>query len=175
MKKIFATVVLFAAALQGNAQDFTHSLGFRFASGPYDNAGIAYKVFVTKPGALEFDLGFGNRKYHGEKASSWSIAGAYQHHFPIGDIKNFKWFVGGGLLVANTDSHHYNAGGTDVAIYPVGGVEYRLKKAPFVFSADLRPTFHLTDNYEVNYHGHHHHSHIDNPFFNFGVTARYVF
>ncbi len=174
MKKIFATVLFCAAALQVNAQDFTHSLGFRFASGPYDNVGIAYKVFVTKPGALEFDLGFANQKYHGEKFSSWSISGAYQHHFPIGDIKNFKWFVGGGLVVANTEEHHYNAGGTDVAIFPTGGVEYRLKNAPFVFSADLRPTFHLTNNYESDYHGHHH-SHINNSFVNFGLTARYVF
>ena len=177
MKKFIAALFLFASATWVNAQDFKLSLGFRFASSDYDSYGVAYKFFVSKPGAIEVDLGFGTHKesYYGHghkhKWNNVSLSGAYQHHFPIGNVKNFKWFVGGGLVLVNSDSNHGHHGhahddeGFGVGIFPNGGVEYRLKKAPFVFSADLRPTFYVAEP----------HDYFNDSYVNVGVTARYVF
>lgn len=147
------------------AQDYKNSIGVRFGSGYYDVVGVAFKTFITQPGALEFDLGFRPHSHWGHDWTSVSIAGTYQHHFPIGEIDGFKWFVGGGLVIANSFSDHNDYSGVNVGIYPTGGVDYKLKSAPFAFSIDVRPTVHIAEGYK--YH--------DGFFVNGGITARYVF
>src|SRR5690606_39964423 len=63
----------------------------------------ALPIFITQPGALEFDLGFRPHSHWGHDWTSVSIAGTYQHHFPIGEIDGFKWFVGGGLVIRSEE------------------------------------------------------------------------
>nr|WP_317632637.1 hypothetical protein [uncultured Flavobacterium sp.] len=165
MKKIIYVAFLLLSVNSLFAQDYTHSLGIRLGSGYYDNVGIAYKTFVTDAGAIEADLGFRGYNKHGYKWTNVSLAGAYQHHFPIGKIENFNWFVGGGLVLANSFSDYDERDGVSLGIFPTGGVEYRLKNAPFVFSADIRPTFHIVE--ANDYH--------NSTYVNAGLTARYVF
>lgn len=168
MKKILLMTSLFIAG-SALAQDYKNSIGIRLGSGIYDVVGVSYKTFITQPGALEFNLGF--RPYshsvpnYKHKWTNVSISGAYQHHFPIGDIDGFKWYVGGGLVLANSFSNNDYYTGVSVGIFPTGGVDYKLKNAPFAFSVDLRPTVHVVEAYDY-YNGF---------YFNGGITARYTF
>ena len=168
MRKILLMASLLIAG-GAFAQDYKNSIGIRLGSGYYDAIGASFKTFISQPGALEFNLGFrpySNSYWNGKhKWTNVSISGAYQHHFPIGDIDGFKWYVGGGLVFANSFSNHDEYSGLSVGIFPTGGVDYKLKSAPFAFSVDLRPTVHITEG--INYH--------DGVFFNGGVTARYTF
>lgn len=54
------------------------------------------KHFISRAGALEGYAGFISR--YGTNVNI-TLGGMYQHHFPIGDIPGFKWYVGGGALV----------------------------------------------------------------------------
>lgn len=166
MKKIALAfvAVLFAAGVF--AQDYKNSIGIRLGSGNYDVAALAFKTFLNGPGALEFDLGFNSEKAGGIKWTNLALSGAYQHHFPIGDIDGFKWFVGGGAILSNTFVNNDAVdGGFNMGIFPTGGVDYKLKNSPFAFSADIRPTFHIVNDYDY-YSGF---------YANGGVTARYTF
>lgn len=163
MKLKLTLMTLFAAfAFTVSAQsDYKNSIGIRLGSGYYDAVAAAFKTFISEPAALEFDLGI--RPY-----SNWtnlSLSGAYQHHFPIGTIEGFKWFVGGGAVLSNTFSSHDNIGGFNAGIFPTGGVDYKLKNAPFAFSADIRPTITIVNGYD----------HYNSFYANGGITARYVF
>ncbi|MBE8723310.1 hypothetical protein [Sphingobacterium pedocola] len=166
MKKI--TLLLAAVLFVGSsfAQDYKNSIGIRLGSGYYDVAAVAFKTFITQPGALEFDLGFDTDKFGGNRYTSAALSGTYQHHFPIGNIQGFKWFVGGGATLSNTFVNNDDLdGGFNVGIYPTGGVDYKLKNAPFAFSADIRPTVHIVNGYDYR----------DGFYANGGVTARYTF
>ncbi|UYW02285.1 hypothetical protein K5I29_05125 [Flavobacterium agricola] len=165
MKKITTFLALVAASTSLFAQDYDNSIGLRFGSGYYDAAGIAFKTFVSRDGAIEADLGFKNYSRRNHNWTNVSVSGTYQHHFPIGNVENFKWFVGGGIVFANSFSNHSDREGFNMGIYPTGGVEYKLKNAPFVFSADIRPTIHVVEAYDY----------YNNAFFNTGITARYTF
>ncbi|WP_052072039.1 hypothetical protein [Sphingobacterium deserti] len=168
MKKLMLAfvAVLFTAGVF--AQDYKNSIGIRLGGGYYDVVGVAFKTFISAPGALEFDLGVRpSASYSGynDGITNMSISGAYQHHFPIANISGFKWFVGGGAVIANTFTDYDDLSGISVGIFPTGGVDYKLKNAPFAFSADVRPTAHFVKSYGG----------INGFLFNGGVTARYVF
>lgn len=170
MKKILLMASLMMAT-GAFAQDYKNSIGIRLGSGVYDAVGVSFKTFISQPGALEFNLGFrpySDSYWNNKRDNKWtnvSISGAYQHHFPIGDIDGFKWYVGGGLVIANSFSSNNDLTGMSVGIFPTGGVDYKLKSAPIAFSVDIRPTVHVAEAFE--YH--------DNFFFNGGITARYTF
>jgi len=109
--KIKLTLLSFFAvfALTASAQDYRSSIGIRFGGGYYDLFGAAFKTFISEPGALEFDLGVKPSIGYGvysDGITNLSLSGAYQHHFPIGTIEGFKWFVGGGVIIANTFSDY---------------------------------------------------------------------
>jgi hypothetical protein len=151
---------------QVNGPDYKAGIGLRFGSGYYDAMSVSFKLFITEPGALEFNLG--GRPYSYGR-SNVSLSGSYQHHFPIPNIEGFKWFIGGGLSFLNSIvDDDQNPGNDDfdegfgMAIFPTGGVEYKFK-FPLAVSADFRPNIYLATPYKDNF----------NP--NFGVAARYTF
>lgn len=166
MKRI--TLLLSAILIAGAtyAQDYKNSIGLRFGNGNYDVVGAAFKTFISEPAALEFDLGFNPDSYHDNNVNSASLSGAYQHHFQIADIQGFKWFIGGGAVLAQTFSDWDDYDGFSAGIFPTGGVDYKLKNAPFAFSADVRPTIHLVKGSNLYNNGF---------YFNGGLTARYTF
>ena len=165
--KIKLTLLAFFAAfaLTASAQDYRNSIGIRLGSGYYDVVAAAFKTFISQPAALEFDLGI---RPHSAGNLDWvnvSASGAYQHHFPIANIEGFQWFVGGGLVLSNTFSDLDDRTGFNAGIVPTGGVDYKLKNAPFAFSADIRPTITIVSGYDY----------YNNFYANGGLTARYVF
>ncbi|WP_133639298.1 hypothetical protein [Sphingobacterium paludis] len=165
MKKLMLAFVALLFTAGVFAQDYKNSIGIRLGSGYYDVVAASFKTFISQPAALEFNAGFDTDRFVGDDFTSVSFAGTYQHHFPIGNIQGFKWFVGGGAVLSNTFSDFDEVKGFNVGIYPTGGVDYKLKNAPFAFSADIRPTIHI-----VNGAGYY-----NNFYANGGVTARYVF
>ena len=167
MKIKLTLVALFAAfAFTASAQsDYKNSIGIRLGSGYYDVFAAAFKTFISEPAALEFDLGVRPHSVVGYNWTSLSLSGSYQHHFPISSIEGFQWYVGGGLVLSNTFSSWSERSGFNAGIFPTGGVDYKLKNAPFAFSADLRPTITIVSGYDYY-----------NSFYaNVGVTARYGF
>lgn len=164
MKKILLMASLMMAS-GAFAQDYKNSIGVRFGSGVYDVVGASFKTFISQPGALEFNLGFRPYSNRGNDWTNVSFSAAYQHHFPIANIDGFKWYVGGGLVIAHSISDYDYYSGTSVGIFPTGGVDYKLKNAPFAFSVDIRPTIHISEAYDY----------YDNVFINGGITARYTF
>lgn len=165
MKKFTLALAALLVAGASQAQDYKNSIGIRLGSGYYDMVSASFKTFITQPAALEFNLGFDSDKFAGDNFTNLSLSGAYQHHFPIGTIDGFKWFVGGGAVLSNTFSDYDEVKGFSAGIFPTGGVDYKLKNAPFAFSADIRPTIHI-----VNGAGHY-----KGFYANGGVTARYTF
>lgn len=164
MKKVLVLTAL-VLGLNTYAQDYKNSIGIRLGSGYYDLVSASYKTFITKPGALEFNLGFKPSSHYNYDWTSVSVSGAYQHHFPIGNIDGFKWYVGGGLVASNSFSDYDNYSGFSLGIFPTGGVDFKLKNAPFAFSVDVRPTVHVVEGF----------TYYNNFYLNGGVTARYTF
>lgn len=114
------------------------------------------KHFISQAGALEGYAGFrdaGNSGYY--DGINITIGGMYQHHFPIGDIDGFKWYIGGGALVQffnindNRNTNDYSS--TGIGLNGVGGVDYKFKGIPLNVSADWMPTFFLNKTYYSNF------------------------
>ncbi len=168
MKRTFLLLATLFLVTFAFGQDYKNSIGVRFGGGYYDLIGASFKTFISAPAALEFNLGLKPSVSYGgysDGVTNVSISGAYQHHFQIANIEGFKWFVGGGAIIANTFSDYEDFKGISVGIFPTGGVDYKLKNAPFAFSADARPTAHFVKSYGG----------INGFLFNGGLTARYVF
>lgn len=151
------------------AQDgssYKNGIGIRLGGGYYDMVAASYKTFITSPGALEINLGFRPYGYIGNNWFNLSGSASYQHHFPIGQIEGFRWFVGGGLTAFNTFSSSDYYRGFGLGIFPTGGVDYKFGNIPLNVSADIRPTISIVNPYSYY-----------NSFYigNGGVSARYTF
>lgn len=153
MKKLFvSTGVLFilsfcvftVQAQEGSS--YKSGIGLRAGGGYYDIIAASYKTFVTDPGAIELNLGF--RPY--AVTYNWfnlSFSASYQHHFPIGSIEGFKWFIGGGVTAFNSFSSNKDYKGFGLGVFPTGGVDYKFANIPLNVSADFRPTIALIKPY----------------------------
>ncbi len=171
MKRIFFLAAIVATAIAGHAQSsYRQAIGARLSTQTeYEAFAASYKFFVSRPGAIELNLGFGDQRYwyHNErkKAPGVSFSGTYQHHFPIKPVAGLKWFVGGGMVFFNTSSKLDRYDGFGMGIYPTGGIDYKFAKIPLNLSADIRPTLHITapDGYHTFYGD------------AVGIAARYTF
>lgn len=167
MKKVTLVVAFLATFGFVKAQsDYKQAIGMRFSTHQeYAAVAASYKFFVTQPGAIELNLGVGNKNYRGERAPGVSFAGAYQHHFDIKPVDGLKWYIGGGAVLFNTASDYDEYKGVGFGVFPTGGVDYKFSNIPLNLSADFRPTFHVAaPNDYRNFHGH-----------DVGVAARFTF
>jgi hypothetical protein len=176
MKKLLiipaALFILSFSATSLHAQDgssYKSGIGLRAGGGYYDIIAASYKTFITAPGALELNLGFRPYTYHYVSSYNWfnlSFSASYQHHFPIGSIEGFKWFIGGGATAFNTFSNYDDYKGFGLGIFPTGGVDYKFANIPLNVSADIRPTIALIKPYSYY-----------NSFYagNVGASVRYTF
>lgn len=165
MKKVYLTIAGLLAFGFSKAQDYKNSIGIRFGESYYESAGVSFKSFISKPSALEFDLGIRTRSVADDKWTNLSLSGAYQYHIPLSQVEGMKFYYGAGAILTNTFSDHDYYKGFSAGLFPTIGVDYKLKKSPFAFSIDFRPTVHIvkaSDYYK-------------NIYFNGGVTARYTF
>lgn len=167
MKKFLLTLIVGVSIstiglAQVNGPDYKAGIGIRLSGSYYDAFAASLKLFVTQNGAFEFNAG---GRHLGYGRTNVSASAAYQHHFPIGNIEGFKWFVGGGLSILNSfaDNDIVNADeGFGLVVFPTGGVEYKFN-FPLAVSADFRPSIYLIKAYNEDF----------SP--NFGVSARYTF
>lgn len=168
MKKVMTlcAVFLFAAVTLQAQSTYKSAIGLRLGGGYYDIVAGSLKTFISKPGALEFNLGIRPYGYIGNNWVNVSASASYQHHFPIGNIDGFKWFVGGGLTVYNSFSDNRNYRGVGVGLFPTGGVDYKFAKIPLNVSADIRPTISVVTPYS-----HYNSFHAGNG----GIAVRYTF
>jgi hypothetical protein len=169
MKKIVIAFIAFFTALTS----LTYAQSeYKSAIGGRVGVPIAgsIKHFIFETGAIEGYAGFRSAGLSQYAGINITLGVMYQHHFPIGDIDGFQWYVGGGALVQfyNYDDDYNFTGdkysSTGLAINGVGGVDYKFKNIPLNVSADWMPTFFLNKTYYNNFgagYG--------------GIAARYTF
>lgn len=166
MKKLTYLLIILVLLVANKAQAQSE---YKSAVGGRVGVPIAgsIKHFISQAGALEGYAGFrdaGSSIHY--SGINITIGGMYQHHFPIGDIDGFQWYVGGGVLVQffNVDDNRDDYSSTGFALNGVGGVDYKFKGIPLNVSADWMPTFFLNKTYYSNFgagYG--------------GIAARYTF
>ncbi|MEO7310996.1 MAG: hypothetical protein ABIX01_11410 [Chitinophagaceae bacterium] len=164
-KQIIILIVSAAMGTTGFSQStYKSAIGARIGSTYYDLISASFKTFISKPGAIELNLGFGSRGYFGYgNTATVSFAGSYQHHFDIPKVPGLKWFVGGGATVYNAFSDYDAYKGLGFGVFATGGVDYKIARIPLNVSADVRPTINITrPGYYNSFYG------------NYGVAARYT-
>jgi len=142
MKKLFTVLsfIFFFAGIS-TAQEYKSAIGGR--------VGVplmaSYKFFISDPGAIELMAGV---QFYGiSNYTSFNVAGAYQHHFPIADITGFEWYVGGGAGI-NFWIFNSNFGDDEAGISPgiqaYGGISYTFENIPLNLTLDIRPGVNLS-------------------------------
>jgi len=136
-KSIILTAIFSLVFLVASAQgDYKSAIGGRLGV----PLSFSYKHFFTKAGALEGNIGVAHEGYGFNYVR---IGGMYQHHFPIGSIEGFKWYVGGGLFIDfyQYDDHISGYANSSFGLNAVGGVDYKFPRIPLNLSADWMPSF----------------------------------
>ncbi|MGJ7032070.1 hypothetical protein [Niabella hirudinis] len=173
MKQLVLFLTAFAVATSLHAQEKGRkAIGLRISSHvDYATLAASYKFYISEPGAIELNAGFGRRnRYSTSNYRYWnttgvSLSGAYQHHFKIDAVEGLKWFLGGGLLVFNSFSKASAYDGFGAGIFATGGADYQFSNAPLNLSADFRPVLHIAAPSGFGtFHAH-----------TFGLAARYSF
>ena len=149
MKKLPYLLIVLASLVVHKTQaqsEYQSAIGGRVGN-PF---AFSVKHFISQAGAIEGYVGFSSGRYGSD--FSPILGGMYQHHFPIGDIAGFKWYVGGGALLQfysykDKDGNVYydDYSKTGFGINGVGGIDYKFKNIPLNLSADWSPTIFLTD------------------------------
>lgn len=142
VKKLILTLtVIFSVLYSASAQStYKSAIGLRLGW----PVSVSFKQFISDPGAIEAFAG-----YRGYTSYGWAVVGAtYQHHFPIGSIEGFTWYIGGGAAFYfwNYDFDNTFAT-TSFGILGVGGVDYKFANIPLNLSADIMPAFFIGSNY----------------------------
>jgi len=144
MKKLTYLLIVFVLLItnRSNGQsEYKSAVGIRVGI----PVSASLKHFITTAGAFEIHSGFW-RDPVGHGFTYFRAGAMYQHHFPIGDIAGFKWYVGGGAFV---EFYNYDNGyidepsSTDIGLHAVGGVDYKFSNIPLNVSADWMPTVFL--------------------------------
>lgn len=151
MKKLaYLFIVFLSVSTFVHAQsEYKSAIGGRFGS---PIAG-SIKHFISKAGALEGYAGFTSSSGAYYNGINISVGGMYQHHFPIGNIQGFQWYVGGGMIVQffDLENNPDDYSSTGLALNAVGGVDYKFKDIPLNVSADWMPAFFLNKTYYENF------------------------
>ena len=174
MKKVTLLVAFIATIGFVHAQStYKQAIGARVSPThqEYELFSGSYKFFVTDPGAIELNLGFGGKRYpvpgesRDKNAPGISFSGTYQHHFDIKPVDGLRWFIGGGGVLYNIASDYDRYKGFGAGVYPTGGIDYKFNKIPLNLTADVRPTFYVArpENFK-SFHGQ-----------AVGIAARYAF
>ena len=141
-----------AAAQKGT--DYNNAIGMRLEVGnSYGTlVGVSGKHFFNKQSAGEAQVLFGSRMT--------MINLEYQYHGEIPNASGLKWVagIGPGLAIGKKSSYYdpwsgyyYSiAGGTDLILRPVLGLDYKINNVPLNFSFDWRPAFVVTHGTSFN-------------------------
>ncbi len=168
MKKIICfALVLSSLNYVSNAQStYKSAIGLRVSDGYYDEVAASFKTFLSKPAAIEFNIGFRDYGFIGYSWFNLSASLSFQYHFDIKSVAGLRWFIGAGATAFNTFSSYSDYKGFGLGVFPTAGADYKFKKIPLDVSADIRPTIAVIKPYEYY-----------NDFYiaNVGISARYTF
>jgi hypothetical protein len=151
MKKL--TFILFALIIGNitvNAQSsYTTAagLGLDLFSGA-TLVGPSAKFFLAEEHVIQAEVMF--------ESNLTAITGLYEYHGNIEGANGLKWFAGAGPSILLFG----NGFGTEIAIRPVAGLDYKIPDVPLAFSFDWRPFIGLGD--------------LSNEAGAFGIGIRYV-
>ncbi|OAQ42210.1 hypothetical protein A5893_03595 [Pedobacter psychrophilus] len=123
-------------------------LGLDFGDGA-TYVGPSLKHFFNANSAGQAEILFAN--------GSTNINALYEYHQQIKGAEGLQWYLGVGPGV------YFYKGGSDFAIKPMAGLDYKISQAPISFTFDWRPTLYFGN--------------IDTEFFpgRFGLGFRYTF
>ncbi|MDT0540874.1 MULTISPECIES: hypothetical protein [Croceitalea] len=150
MKKLFITgllVVLFSALM--NAQNYTAAagLGLDLFSGA-TLVGPSGKYFFSEQNAVQAEIMF--------ESGLTAITGLYEYHSNFEGAEGLQWFAGAGPSILFLSSGL----GTEIALRPTAGLDYKINGAPLAVSFDWRPFIGFGD--------------LSNEIGAFGIGIRYV-
>lgn len=160
---IVCTLAINSQAQKNTGSEYKTAVGARISAPGIFSGSL--KHFLFPAGALEVHAGFGHESYY-YGLNYFRIGAMYQHHFPIGNVPGFKWYVGGGAFFQFMDykRNYDNYSKALFALHAVGGVDYKFSKIPLNVSADWMPTVFLGDNPYDGFRGSYG-----------GIAARYTF
>ena len=150
MKRIVnLLVVIFAISMLSSAQVNPHAIGVRLAGDNHNSgAEISYQHGLGDANRLEFDLGFGNHKFHDHMLLAviyhwnWNISGG------------FNWYAGPGGALGYHDHFKNDDDHFSIAVGGQIGIEYdfSVNNAPILLSIDARPLWDLLgDTHDLGY------------------------
>ncbi|APQ16329.1 hypothetical protein [Maribacter hydrothermalis] len=151
MKKLlFLVVAVVLGANVSNAQSdytFAAGLGLDVFSGA-TLVGPSAKYFFAEEHAGQAELMF--------ESGLTTITALYEYHGAISGADGLKWFAGAGPSILL-----FGDGiGSEIALRPVAGLDYKINNVPLAFSFDWRPFIGLGD--------------LTNEIGAFGIGIRYV-
>ncbi len=106
---------------------------------------LSLKKFVSESDAFEGYFGFRN---YGLGYNWVNVSGAYQKHFPIKDVENLFWYVGGGasMYFFSFKSNYFGVQ-SSTAVFGLQaylGLDYLIPNSPVNISLDWVPSFFFT-------------------------------
>ena len=152
MKKLLFLVVTLVTINMNNVNaqsDYTFAvgLGLDLFTGA-TLVGPSAKYFLADEHAIQGEILF--------ESGLTTITGLYEYHADISGAEGLKWFVGGGPSILLFG----NGFGSEVALRPTAGLDYKINDVPLAFSFDWRPFIGLGD--------------LGNEVGAFGIGIRYV-
>lgn len=128
---ILGSVSTVSAQKSSNGSEYTSALGLGIDFGNGTTlAGVSGKHFFTENNVGAAELLFGNHVT--------AIQVFYQYHKEFAGAEALKWYAGIGPSI-----FLYN-GGSDFALRPMLGLDYKVTDVPLAFSFDWRPALFLT-------------------------------
>lgn len=152
MKKLVLVVLTMVAfgANRSNAQStYTAAagLGLDLFSGA-TLVGPSAKLFLEENHVIQGEIMF--------ETNLTVITALYEYHENISGADGLKWFAGGGPSIL----FFGNGFGSEIALRPIAGLDYKINGVPLAFSFDWRPFIGLGD--------------LSNEVGAFGLGIRYV-
>ncbi|MFD2514141.1 hypothetical protein ACFSRY_09710 [Pontibacter locisalis] len=134
IKRILIIVCFFCGiSMVSHAQKYRTAAGVRIES---DKFGLSLQQKLHEQGTLEAIIAVGAREYSGTALYEW--------HFPILG-KRFNYYLGAGAHVGNLKDNGVFTGADAIL-----GVEYKVNGLPLLFSADVKPAFHINHEDWIN-------------------------
>lgn len=133
--------LFFTTDVQGQGASYSAAGGLRLGY-PFS---VSLKKFVSEDDAFEVYLGVRN---YGAGYSWVNTSGAYLKHFPVEDVDNLYWYVGGGasLYFFSFKSSYsgVNASTTVLGLQGYIGLDYRIPDSQVNLSVDWIPSYFFT-------------------------------
>ncbi len=102
--------------------------------------GPSIKHFFTENSVGAGELLFGNHTV--------AVQAFYQYHREFDGAEGLRWFAGGGPSFQFYSYRGFNQ--ADIALVPMGGLDYKIPDVPLSFSFDWRPNLFLTHGSGIN-------------------------